>query len=162
MFSSYIHDMVGLLLRELLEKIRIIEMNQNPHHYLTRTGARSTMGVHDRRSWTRSALLPQSIAQQQSARHTAGRMDGAGSFGAGRTGSAFDLIAFIKQPQTVLRVLAWVRTAIFYELWLTEWCFCSHFNGRAVILTRVIFHLALYIFYFVYLQCLKGVCNHLT
>ncbi len=44
------------------------------------------------------------------------RMDGAGSFGAGRAGSAFDLIAFIKQPQTILRVLAWVRTAVFHEI----------------------------------------------
>lgn len=63
--------------------------------------------------------LPQSIAQQQQQESAAvaasGRMDGAGSFGAGRAGSAFDPIAFVKQPQTILRVLAWVRTAISYE-----------------------------------------------
>lgn len=71
-----------------------------------------------------SSPLPQSIAQQQqqqSARYTVGRMDGAGSFGAGRAGSAFDLLAFVKQPQTILRVLAWVRTAVFYELWLEDY-----------------------------------------
>lgn len=70
-----------------------------------------------------SSPLPQSIAQQQqqSTRYTVGRMDGAGSFGAGRAGSAFDLLAFVKQPQTILRVLAWVRTAVFYELWLADY-----------------------------------------
>lgn len=36
------------------------------------------------------------------------KMDGAGSFGAGRTGSTVDPIAFAKQPQTILRVLSWV------------------------------------------------------
>lgn len=40
-------------------------------------------------------------------------MDGAGSFGAGRTGSVMDPIAFAKQPQTILRVLCWVRDAVF-------------------------------------------------
>uniref|UniRef100_A0A3Q3VIR9 Synaptogyrin n=1 Tax=Mola mola TaxID=94237 RepID=A0A3Q3VIR9_MOLML len=34
-------------------------------------------------------------------------MDGVGSFGAGRTGSTIDPIAFAKQPQTILRVLSW-------------------------------------------------------
>lgn len=36
-------------------------------------------------------------------------MDGVGSFGAGRTGSTVDPITFAKQPQTILRVLSWVR-----------------------------------------------------
>lgn len=40
--------------------------------------------------------------------HTEKKMDGVGSFGAGRTGSAVDPIAFAKQPQTILRVLSWV------------------------------------------------------
>lgn len=40
--------------------------------------------------------------------HTEQKMDGVGSFGAGRTGSTVDPIAFAKQPQTILRVLSWV------------------------------------------------------
>jgi len=36
-------------------------------------------------------------------------MDGVGSFGAGRAGAAFDPFAFIQQPQTILRILSWVR-----------------------------------------------------
>lgn len=41
-------------------------------------------------------------------RHTQ-KMDGVGSFGAGRAGTTIDPIAFAKQPQTILRVLSWVR-----------------------------------------------------
>lgn len=37
------------------------------------------------------------------------KMDGVGSFGAGRTGSTIDPITFVKQPQTILRLLSWVR-----------------------------------------------------
>lgn len=40
--------------------------------------------------------------------HSELKMDGVGSFGAGRTGSTVDPIAFAKQPQTILRVLSWV------------------------------------------------------
>lgn len=40
-------------------------------------------------------------------------MEGGGSFGAGRTGSTIDPIAFAKQPQTILRVLSWVRAFFF-------------------------------------------------
>lgn len=35
-------------------------------------------------------------------------MDG-GAFGAGKAGGAFDPHAFIRQPQTLLRLLSWVR-----------------------------------------------------
>lgn len=38
-----------------------------------------------------------------------GEMNGTGSFGAGRAGAAFDPVSFAKRPQTVLRLLAWVR-----------------------------------------------------
>jgi hypothetical protein len=31
------------------------------------------------------------------------------AFGAGRGGSAFDLIEFIKKPQVIARIVAWVR-----------------------------------------------------
>ncbi|KTF95335.1 hypothetical protein cypCar_00033434 [Cyprinus carpio] len=47
-------------------------------------------------------------------------MDEAGSFGAGRAGSAFDLIAFIKQPQTVLRVLAWIFSMVVFASIINE------------------------------------------
>lgn len=40
------------------------------------------------------------------------KMEGGGSFGAGRTGSSVDPIAFAKQPQTILRVLTWVRASL--------------------------------------------------
>lgn len=40
------------------------------------------------------------------------KMDGVGSFGAGRAGAAFDPLAFAKQPQTILRVLSWVRLGL--------------------------------------------------
>lgn len=39
------------------------------------------------------------------------KMDGVGSFGAGRSGSTIDPITFAKQPQTILRVLSWVRAS---------------------------------------------------
>ncbi|KAK1802720.1 hypothetical protein P4O66_021253 [Electrophorus voltai] len=41
-------------------------------------------------------------------------MNGTGSFGAGRAGSAFDPIAFVKQPQTVLRILAWIFSMVVF------------------------------------------------
>ena len=34
------------------------------------------------------------------------------AFGAGRTGSAFDPIEFVKKPQVILRIVAWVCHAI--------------------------------------------------
>ncbi|CAF1619453.1 unnamed protein product, partial [Adineta ricciae] len=36
------------------------------------------------------------------------------AFGAGRTGSAFDPIEFIKKPQVILRVVAWVFATIVF------------------------------------------------
>ncbi|XP_039504318.1 synaptogyrin-3b isoform X2 [Pimephales promelas] len=47
-------------------------------------------------------------------------MDGAGSFGAGRAGSAFDPIAFVKQPQTILRVLAWIFSMVVFASIINE------------------------------------------
>ncbi|XP_030646554.1 synaptogyrin-3a [Chanos chanos] len=41
-------------------------------------------------------------------------MDGAGSFGAGRAGGAFDPIAFIQQPQTILRILSWIFSMVVF------------------------------------------------
>lgn len=54
------------LFGELIQKIRVTDMNQNPHHYLTLTGARSTMGVHGRLPWTRSALLFRRVSHSSS------------------------------------------------------------------------------------------------
>lgn len=48
--------------------------------------------------------------------HTEKKMDGVGSFGAGRTGSTVDPIAFVKQPQTILRVLSWVSVVFVFFL----------------------------------------------
>ncbi|KAG9349789.1 hypothetical protein JZ751_026142 [Albula glossodonta] len=41
-------------------------------------------------------------------------MEGAGSFGAGRAGGAFDPVAFVKQPQTILRILSWVFSIVVF------------------------------------------------
>lgn len=41
-------------------------------------------------------------------------MDGVGSFGAGRAGAVFDPIAYIQQPTTILRLVAWVRLFFFH------------------------------------------------
>ncbi|XP_072298737.1 synaptogyrin-3a [Eucyclogobius newberryi] len=41
-------------------------------------------------------------------------MDGVGSFGAGRTGSATDPITFVRQPTTILRVLTWVFSLVVF------------------------------------------------
>ena len=35
------------------------------------------------------------------------------AFGAGRGGSSFDLIEFLKRPQVILRIIAWVITVTF-------------------------------------------------
>lgn len=69
-------------------------------------------------SWRGCAQRPVPTAESSSAStqprsrergaHTEKKMDGVGSFGAGRTGSTVDPIAFAKQPQTILRVLSWV------------------------------------------------------
>ncbi|XP_018619886.2 synaptogyrin-3a [Scleropages formosus] len=37
-----------------------------------------------------------------------------GSFGAGRAGGAFDPVSFIRQPQTILRVLAWIFSMVVF------------------------------------------------
>ncbi|XP_048846854.1 synaptogyrin-3a isoform X2 [Brienomyrus brachyistius] len=42
------------------------------------------------------------------------KMEGAGSFGAGRAGSAFNAIAFITQPQTILRILSWIFAMVVF------------------------------------------------
>ncbi|KAJ8363984.1 hypothetical protein SKAU_G00128150 [Synaphobranchus kaupii] len=41
-------------------------------------------------------------------------MEGAGSFGAGRAGGAFDPVAFVKQPQTILRILSWIFAIVVF------------------------------------------------
>nr|XP_006637215.1 PREDICTED: synaptogyrin-3 [Lepisosteus oculatus] len=41
-------------------------------------------------------------------------MEGVGSFGAGRAGGAFDPVAFIKQPQTILRILSWIFSIVVF------------------------------------------------
>lgn len=35
-------------------------------------------------------------------------MDGFQAYGAGKAGGAFDPLTFIKQPQTIIRILCWV------------------------------------------------------
>jgi hypothetical protein len=40
------------------------------------------------------------------------------AFGAGRAGSAFDPIEFIKKPQVILRVVAWVCNEKFFNFLL--------------------------------------------
>ncbi|CAL8273102.1 unnamed protein product [Lota lota] len=47
-------------------------------------------------------------------------MDGVGSFGAGRTGSTLDPIAFAKQPQTILRVLSWIFSLVVFASIVNE------------------------------------------
>ncbi|XP_063042839.1 synaptogyrin-3a [Engraulis encrasicolus] len=41
-------------------------------------------------------------------------MDGVGSFGAGRAGAAFDPIAFVQQPTTIIRILAWIFSIVVF------------------------------------------------
>jgi hypothetical protein len=38
------------------------------------------------------------------------------AFGAGRAGSTFDPIEFIKKPQVILRVVAWVYNSYFKKI----------------------------------------------
>ena len=52
------------------------------------------------------------------------KMDGVGSFGAGRAGSTIDPLAFAKQPQTILRVLSWVRAGFFRYCCFGCMCVC--------------------------------------
>lgn len=52
------------------------------------------------------------------------KMDGVGSFGAGRAGSTIDPIAFAKQPQTILRALSWVSTSGVFFFSLSPQCCC--------------------------------------
>ncbi|KAK2836582.1 hypothetical protein Q7C36_014451 [Tachysurus vachellii] len=47
-------------------------------------------------------------------------MDGVGSFGAGRAGAEFDLISFIQQPQTILRILAWIFSMVVFGSIINE------------------------------------------
>ncbi|XP_075879940.1 synaptogyrin-3a [Nelusetta ayraudi] len=47
-------------------------------------------------------------------------MEGGGSFGAGRTGSSVDPIAFAKQPQTILRVLTWIFSLVVFASIVNE------------------------------------------
>uniref|UniRef100_A0A8C2XHL4 Synaptogyrin 3a n=1 Tax=Cyclopterus lumpus TaxID=8103 RepID=A0A8C2XHL4_CYCLU len=47
-------------------------------------------------------------------------MDGAGSFGAGRSGSTIDPITFAKQPQTILRVLSWIFSLVVFASIVNE------------------------------------------
>ncbi|XP_055047403.2 synaptogyrin-3a [Misgurnus anguillicaudatus] len=48
------------------------------------------------------------------------KMDGVGSFGAGRAGAAFDPIAFIQQPQTILRILSWLFSMVVFGSIINE------------------------------------------
>ncbi|XP_023670804.1 synaptogyrin-3 [Paramormyrops kingsleyae] len=41
-------------------------------------------------------------------------MEGARSFGAGRAGAAFDPVSFVKQPQTILRILSWIFSIVVF------------------------------------------------
>ncbi|XP_028670269.1 synaptogyrin-3a [Erpetoichthys calabaricus] len=41
-------------------------------------------------------------------------MEAGGSFGAGRAGGAFDPVAFVKQPQTILRILSWIFSIVVF------------------------------------------------
>ncbi|KAJ8254293.1 hypothetical protein COCON_G00209050 [Conger conger] len=41
-------------------------------------------------------------------------MEGVGSFGAGRAGGEFDPVAFIKRPQTILRILSWIFSMVVF------------------------------------------------
>uniref|UniRef100_A0A672YKW5 MARVEL domain-containing protein n=1 Tax=Sphaeramia orbicularis TaxID=375764 RepID=A0A672YKW5_9TELE len=48
------------------------------------------------------------------------KMDGVGSFGAGRTGSSVDPIVFVKQPQTILRILSWIFSLVVFASIVNE------------------------------------------
>ncbi|XP_002736675.1 synaptogyrin-3-like isoform X2 [Saccoglossus kowalevskii] len=41
-------------------------------------------------------------------------MEGGGAYGAGKAGSAFDPIAFIKRPQVILRIVSWIFAIIVF------------------------------------------------
>ncbi|XP_068100445.1 synaptogyrin-3 [Hyperolius riggenbachi] len=47
-------------------------------------------------------------------------MDGAASYGAGRAGGGFDPIEFLKQPQTILRILSWVFSIVVFGSIINE------------------------------------------
>ncbi|KAK3512146.1 hypothetical protein QTP70_031267, partial [Hemibagrus guttatus] len=49
-----------------------------------------------------------------------GKMDGVGSFGAGRAGAEFDPFSFIQQPQTILRILAWIFSMVVFGSIINE------------------------------------------
>lgn len=36
-------------------------------------------------------------------------MEGMQAYGAGKAGGAFDPVTFLQQPQTILRIVSWVR-----------------------------------------------------
>ena len=64
------------------------------------------------------------------------KMDGVGSFGAGRAGSTVDPLAFAKQPQTILRVLSWVRAGFFR--YCCFGCMCVCVNVRVCVCVCVV------------------------
>lgn len=43
-------------------------------------------------------------------------MEGAGAYGGGKAGGAFDPISFIQRPQVILRAVCWVRIIIRYRI----------------------------------------------
>lgn len=45
------------------------------------------------------------------------------AFGAGRAGSAFDPIEFIKKPQVILRIVAWVKKTVLFNWKSMVWFF---------------------------------------
>ncbi|OCT61721.1 hypothetical protein XELAEV_18047750mg [Xenopus laevis] len=61
-------------------------------------------------------------------------MEGA-SFGAGRAGGGFDPVEFLKQPQTILRIISWSQmplmtsclalAAVWTFLWFVSFCFLA-------------------------------------
>jgi len=67
------------------------------------------------------------------------KMDVAGSFGAGRSGSTIDPYTFAKQPQTILRVLSWVSARSFFfslrraRVCMVCVCVCGGGGGLCVV-----------------------------
>jgi hypothetical protein len=60
-------------------------------------------------------------------------MDGGGAYGAGKATGRFDIIAFVKKPQVILRVISWLFSVIVFgcissQGWEQDHC---RFNGNA-------------------------------
>lgn len=108
----------------------------------TSLSARSTTRAVPARLWLRAGPVPTAESssasilpwsRERGAARSAQRererepqkMDGVGSFGAGRAGTTIDPIAFAKQPQTILRVLSWVRAGFYGTtavcVWMCIW-----------------------------------------